>query len=115
MDSQSTSTNSDGLGKKKKVYKYIKIYVLCSGRAQLLLTLPATELPVLHELGFHIYGLLSKQLVPGAHGLCASLPCLSRLVFVGAAALCKGHCSQKDQQHPWHHYPCTRYSQICKA
>lgn len=89
--------------------------MLCSGRAQLLVTLPARELPVLRELGFHIHGLLSKRLVPGAYGLCASLLCLSILVFLGAAPLCKGHCSQKDQQHHWHYYPCTRYSQFCKT
>lgn len=51
--------------------------MLCSGRAQLLVTLPAIELPALRELGFHIHGLLSKRLVPGAYGLCASLLCLS--------------------------------------
>lgn len=101
---------------KKKVYKYIKkISVLCSGRAELLVTLPGRELPVLRELGFHIYGPLFKQLVPGVYGLCVLLLCLSKLVFVGAAALCKGHCSQKDQQHHWHHYPCTRCSQICRT
>lgn len=101
---------------KKYIYKYIKkISVLCSGRAQLLVTLPGRELPVLRELGFHIYGPLFKQLVPGVYGLCVLLLCLSKLVFVGAAALCKGHCSQKDQQHHWHHYPCTRCSQICRT
>lgn len=89
--------------------------MLCSGRAELPVTLPARELPVLRELGFHIYGLHSKQLVPGAYGLSVPLLCLSKFMGLGAAALCKGHCSQEDQQHHWHHYPCTRYFQICKT
>lgn len=53
MNSLGTGTNSDGLGKKYFLY----IYMLCTGMAQLSVTLPARELPGV--LDFHIHGLPS--------------------------------------------------------
>lgn len=85
MNSQSTSTNSDGL--KKNKFLYIYIYALY-WKGIALGDIACQRAACTLCADFHIHGIPSEQLVSGAYGLGASLLCLCRLVLLGGEGRC---------------------------